>query len=517
MNKQYILSIDCGTQSLRAIIFNRRGNAKAREKIEYEPYFSNYPGWAEQEPELYWKTLITACKNLKIKHPVEWENIVGVSLTTQRDTVVNIDRNGKVLRPAVLWLDQRMAKCEKTIPLWKNMIFSSIGMRKTVEISSKKSVSNWIRENQAEIWDRTYKYLLLSGYLNYKLSGNIVDSIASQIGHIPFDYKNKKWLKPSSLKWQIFNVEEEKLSELIESGEILGRVTKIASEQTGIKEGLPIISAGSDKGCETLASVCLNMDRGSISFGTTATIQTTSDYYFEPIKFFPSYPAVIPGYYNPEIEIFRGYWMINWFKKEFSTRELIEAKEKNIPPEELLNDRLKEVPPGSLGLVLQPYWGAGLKMPEAKGAIIGFGDVHTRVHIYRAIIEGINYALFEGLEKIERKSGRKIRELIVTGGGSRSDIICQITSDMFNRTVYRGKEFESSALGAAITGFVALGIYKSFEEAVKEMVHYSKIFEPEKENARIYNDLYTKVYKKIYPCLKGIYKDIKNITNYPDI
>ena len=156
-------------------------------------------------------------------------------------------------------------------------------------------------------------------------------------------------------------------------------------------------------------------------------------------------------------------------------------------------------------------------MPEAKGSLIGFGDVHTRAHIYRAIIEGINYALLDGMERIEKKSKVKVERVMVSGGGSQSDAICQITADMFNKTVMRGQTYESSGLGAAINGFVGLKVFDSYEEAVKNMVHYTSIFKPDEKNTEIYDKLYRKVYTKIYRKLEGLYKEIKEITNYPNI
>lgn len=513
----YILSIDCGTQSVRALLFDRFGSLIGKEKIEFEPYFSINPGWAEQNPELYWDSACTACKGLRDRLKEEWENIIGVVVTTQRDTGVNIDRDGNVLRPAITWLDQRMAICSESLPIYDNIAFTTVGMQRAIEITRRKSKANWIKENQPEIWNRTYKYLLLSGYFTYKLTGKYIDSIGSQIGHIPFHYKKQSWPKSNvSYRWKAFGIEREKLPELVKPGTVIGEISKEVSELTGIKEGVKIIASGSDKGCETLGVGCLDTEAASISFGTTATIQTTSSYYFEPIQFMPSYPAAIPGYYNPEVEIFRGYWMISWFKKEFAAREMLEAKKLNISPEELLNERLEEIPPGSHGLILQPYWGPGLKMPDAKGSIIGFGDIHTRAHIYRAIIEGINYGLMDGMEKIDGKSRTRINRIMVSGGGSQSDAICQITADMFNRPVYRGQTYEASGIGSAINGFVGLGVYGSYREAVLNMVHHSKVFEPDSKNSEVYKNMYERVYKRIYPRLSGIYKEIQRITGYPD-
>lgn len=515
MTEKYILAIDCGTQSVRALLFAKDGTLTGKKQVAFEPYFSHYPGWAEQDSELYWQSTCQACQGLKEKLPAEWESIIGVSVTTQRDTCVNLDVDGNPLRPAIVWLDQRMAKCEEPMPFLNKLAFSAVGMQETLELSRKESKSNWIKENQPEIWAKTYKYLLLSGYLTYKLTGKMIDSVAGQIGHIPFDYKNGCWPKSdNNFRWGLFGVERAKLPGLVEPGELLGPISTEAAGLTGLKAGLPVIASGSDKGCETLGMGCLTPDSANLSFGTSATVQTTSRKYVEPLQFMPAYPASIPGYFNPEIQIRRGYWMISWFKNEFCHRELLEAKEKGVSPESIINETLNDVPPGSNGLVLQPFWGAGLKMPEAKGAIIGFGDVHTRAHIYRAIVEGINYGLLAGVETIEKRSKTKITRLTVAGGGSQSDAICQITADMFNRPVYRGETFEASGLGAAINGFVGLGEYKSYEEAVTNMVRYSKVFQPDEANAKTYAELYQQVYKRIYPRLRGLYQRIREITNY---
>jgi sugar (pentulose or hexulose) kinase len=151
----YMLSIDCGTQSVRALLFDRFGSLLGKEKVEFEPYFSSHPGWAEQNPELYWDSACTACKRLKEKLKEEWENIIGVAVTTQRDTGVNIDKNGNVLRPAITWLDQRMARCDKPLPVYNNIAFTAVGMQRAVEITRRKSKANWIKENQPEVWNRT--------------------------------------------------------------------------------------------------------------------------------------------------------------------------------------------------------------------------------------------------------------------------------------------------------------------------------------------------------------------------
>jgi len=514
-----ILSIDCGTQSLRAILFSLKGELLGIEKIPFEPYISLNPGWAEQDPEIYWETLKTACLNLKQAHPIHFENIAGVGVTTIRDSMINVDEEGNPLRPAMVWLDQR--KAEPVYKPWFGMrlLIWVIGMEDSINKAQKEGKCNWVKQNQPEIWKNTHKYLQVSGFLNYRLIGEFKDSIASQIGHIPFDYKKQKWGNRKDLltfSTKIYPVEKEKLPEIVKSGEIIGNITKQASVLTGIAVGVPVVACGSDKGCGTIGNGVLSGKMANLSLGTTATIQITSKRYLEPISFMPSYPSVIPGLFNPEIEIFRGFWMISWFKKQFAQKEVEEAKTKGVAVEKVLDGLLAKSPPGSMGLIVQPYWSPGLSQPSAKGAIIGFGDVHKKPHVYRAIIEGIVFGLLDGKEKIEKVSKTKIQKLTVSGGGSQSDEICQIASDVFNLPISRGNTAEASGLGAAIVTAFGTGYYDSIESAISKMVHYKSEFHPNKKNHKLYRQLYKKVYKKMYKKLKRFYKRIRKITGYPE-
>lgn len=514
-----VLSIDCGTQSLRTLLFDPFGRLIDFHKEEYpQAYVSPKPGWAEQDLTVYEQALAKSCSILRQRNPEKWQMVKAISITTQRDTCVIIDKNGNPLRSAILWLDQRMAEYDCHLPMRYKIGFKIIGMDKAAFISAKKCKANWIKQNEPELWKKTHKFLLLSGWFNYLLTGQFVDSIANQIGHIPFNYKKQKWADPKTdYQPYLFQVEEDRLPQLVSPATIIGELTKHAQQLTGLSSKVCVIAAGSDKGCETLAMGCLTESSACTSLGTTATLQITSHQYLEPIKFMPSYPAVIPGCFNPEVEIFRGFWMVNWFKNEFGNYEAQLAIQKGVSTEEIFDELLSNTKPGSMGLVLQPYWGAGLKMPEARGAIIGFGDIHSRAYLYRAIIEGLSYALRDAAEKIEKVSKVPIEKVMVAGGGSRSDFVCQILSNVLNREIFRGEIYEGSGLGAAIVGFTGLKYYRDFNEAVKNMVRYSKKFEPQKEYVQLYSQLYERIYKKIYKRLRPLYKIMQNITGYPEL
>ncbi len=281
MEDKYVLTIDCGTQSVRALIFNELGILVAKEKLEFQPYFSSKPGWAEQNPEVWWQGVCHVCTMIKKNNPSVFNEVLAVSVTTQRDTGINVDKNGKPLRPAIIWLDQRLAECKKPISKRYSLLFRLIGMKKPIEVSRRKCKANWIMENEPEIWRQTYKYILLSGYLNFKLTGKFIDSTASQIGHIPFNFKKKIWpQRDSDYRWEISGIEREKLPELVEVGEKIGEIDSEVAKLTGLKVGLPVVAARSDKGCETLGTGCRDTKWVNLSFGTTATVQTMSKKYY---------------------------------------------------------------------------------------------------------------------------------------------------------------------------------------------------------------------------------------------
>jgi len=513
-----ILSIDCGTQSIRAILFSLNGDIIDKEQFFYDAYFSNNPGWAEQKAETYWDGLCEVTNKLQKRNTAKFKEIKGVGVTALRSTMVNVDVNGNTLRPSILWLDQRKASNVFKPSFAMDIVFKTIGVDATLKKMEKNGHCNWIRQNQPELWNKTHKYLQVSGYLNYKLSGEFKDSVASQIGHIPFNYKKQRWAQPKDVlefSKKLYPVEKEKLPELINPGGKIGEINIEASKLTSIPVGTPIIACGSDKGCETLGMGVTDVKMASLSFGTTATVQTTTSKYIEPIKFFPAYPSVMPQHWNPEIEIFRGYWMVNWFKNEFALKEVQHAEKMNVAVEEILNELLHKSPPGAMGLIVQPYWTPGLGEKNAKGAMIGFGDVHKKEHIYRAVIEGLAYGLLDGMHKLEKRGGLKFEKIAVSGGASQSDEICQITADVFNMELVRGKTHETSGLGAAIITAYGVGSFKTLEDATKNMVSYADTFLPNKQNAKIYKELYEDVYLQMFGKLEPLYKRIREITSYP--
>lgn len=508
MKEPLILTIDFGTQSVRTALINKKGEIISLKKEQYNPpYKSVKPGYAEQDPYFYLEVLAKTTKPLVEENKARMKDVLGITMSFFRDSPVILDKDNKPLRDAILWLDERTADAREKLPFWKSAIFRLVGMTPTIELNRKRTFAQWIKENEPDLWAKVDKYMTLSTFVTMNLVGKYVDSPASQAGHIPIDFKNRVWYKKSALK-NVYGIDENTLCDLVQVGDVLGEITEEASKLTGLPKGMKMFACGSDKSAETLGLGCLDHTMAAVSYGTASSIEITTKKYSDAEPFLPSYPAVINGYYNMEVQVYRGYWMLNWFTREFGF-ERVEKLIEKASVIQSLDEEMSKIAPGSDGLILQPYWGAGLRRPLAKGAVIGFNEKHTSVHLYRAIVEGIAFALREGLEFFEtHRTHKKVKGIRISGGGSNSEAICQITADIFGLPVSKIQTNECSSLGAAISGFLAAKEFATPQEAVESMVHESKVFIPNMENHKRYDYLFKKVYMRMYPGLKTCYKDL---------
>lgn len=512
MSSQMLVA-DIGTQSLRVTIVDESGEfIKFAQKKYEEPYFSLKDGWAEQNADYYMDILSSLTLGMVKEDPAVFDGVTGMVVVDFRDSTVLLDEDKRPIRPCILWLDQRVTRIPgmKYLRGYEKLLFSAIGMTDTVKFNAERTPSHWYMKNEPENWNRMRYYAPLGAYFNYQITGNLVLSPADCIGHYPINFKKGTWLPKIHPKINVFGIPLDKLPPLVPLASVIGTVTKEFSEKSGIPEGLPLYASGSDKCCETYGNGATQPDIASISLGTACSIDVVDGKYSEPERFLPSYPAPYKGAYDLEVQIYRGFWMIKWYLDNFGCNDIAEAEKEGICVEEYINRKVSEISPGSDGLVLQPYWGPGLKRPNAKGSIVGFSGVHSRYHLFRAIYEGLAFALREGLDAIVKKTHRVPDKIVVSGGGSKSKIMLQILADVFGITVYPTLNPESSTLGGAMSGFLATGVYKTPEEASKAMVKWDEPIQPIKENHEMYNRLYKTVYVRMYPSLAKIYANCKD-------
>lgn len=508
MSDKLSLIFDVGTQATRALIFDAQGNLVLVVKQSDELYISDSNQYAEKDCDKIWDNICKVSKEAKSKMGERWNHIVAVSVTSVRNSLVFLDKDCKPTRKAILWLDKREVDCPDKIPLFYRILYGIVGMKEVATVQRRTCYTNWVRVKQPDVWAKTDKVVMPAAYYTYKLTGKLIDSKAGQAAKFPYDYRHRRWMSKYAVNYPVFGCPREKMCDLAEPCTVEGYITQQASYESGIPVGVPVVASGADKACETFGVGAIDTSIASVSYGTAASIQLTTRKYVEPTPFMPAYTAVAPDRFNPEIQIFRGYWMVSWFREQFALHEQEEAKARGVIPEKVLDEKMESIPPGSKGLLVQPYWGPGLTTPEARGIMLGFSDMHTRHHMYRAIIEGIDFALLEGLENIERRAGCRVRRIALSGGGSASDAVCRIAADIFNREVYRVQTFETSGLGASMACFIATGIFKDREQAVKNMVHLKDRFLPDPANAALYRELYEKAYVKIYPSVRHIYNNL---------
>ncbi len=510
MSDDLLLAIDNGTQSVRALAFDPAGRLVAKSQVRLDRYRHPRPGWMELDPDEFWCALCEACARLWATGGVRPEQLRALIVTTQRSTVIALDDRGRALRPAIVWADRRRADPPGRLAWWWEAAFRVLGLRATIRGFEQEAECNWVAQHEPALWANTAKYLLLSGYLNWRFTGRCADAVGNQVGYLPFDYRRGRWADASDWKWQCLAVRAEMLPELVPVGAVLGEVIAAAAADTGLPPGLPVIAGATDKACEVLGAGCITPEAACLSFGTAATVNTTTAQYVETLPFVPPYPAAIPGHYSTEVMVARGYWMVNWFAEQFGSGERERAAREGIAVESLLEDLLAATPPGAGGLMLQPYWNPGVRVPgpEARGGVVGFTDSHTRAHLYRAIIEGLAYALREGKERIERRTRVPITALRVAGGGSQSDAAMQITADVFGLPAARPALYEASGLGAAIVGAVGCRLHADFGTAVDAMTREGRRFEPDAARVALYDALYRRVYLRMYRRLQPLYDEL---------
>lgn len=504
MEKRYVGAIDIGTQSVRIIIFDEKGNQIVQKRKISAPYYSLEPGWAEVPKNQFWEDLCEISKAAMAELGADKQYIKALSVTANRDNIIALDEQNEPLRDWIIWIDQRRVP-EAVRDLKK----SAKGMQKVVyalgkrqlEILADRSKMNWFKYHEPETYRKAKKYLTLCGHIVFHLTGEFADAKGMQCGALPFDAAKMAW-HSLPLVYEAVGATQDQLATLYDAGEKMGTVTAKAAEETGLPEGLAIVASGGDKQCETLGSGCFDTKKAAISYGTMATIALSTDKYVtdKNLKFY-TWPSSMKGYWNPEFNIYRGYWLVTWFCRQY-------AKEKDFPSLlAQMNEEAQKIPAGANGLFVFPFWTphSGL-YPDGKGAVMGWTDAHTEVDFYKAILESIAYALREGLELMEKKTKEKVEKLYVMGGGSASDVAVQLTADVFNLKVSRLQTTEISAVGAAINAGIYAGFYGDHQAGVQAMVREEKVFEPISQNVAVYEDIYRNVYLKCYENQRALFQ-----------
>lgn len=500
MNSRFFIGIDSGTQSTRVAIFDEFGKLVSLGASDNgEPIVEN-AGWFEHDPELIWKAVVKASKQALDGFEGNLEDIVSIGVSSQRATMCTLDSEGNPIIPHISWMDSRLA-----------FGVNVEGVPAELVPLAYYSKANWLSINKPDVFEKAAKFTTITGWLTHIITGEFKDSVANQLGAWPLNFETEQWFEDDTVA-KMLGMRNDQLCELVKPTEVLGYVSAKIAEEVGFPVGIPVIATGGDKQCEVLGAGVINAGEAYLTFGTLAGVNVVGDE-FKSNSAFHTIVSCVPGKLNFEATVLSGFWTVSWFRDQLSKDLKSEALKQECSVEEILNREAKDIPAGSGGLIIVPDWIAPLSKPNSKGIMIGFDKRHTRSHIFKAIIEGIIFSTKENLEIIQKEVGFEISEVVVGGGGSRSDIAMQAAADILGIPAVRAKQSETSSLGACIAAAVGVGVYNSIEEATKKMCNNSERFMPIPENQEVYSKLYQNAFKKLYPLLSDVLKEVSDATN----
>jgi sugar (pentulose or hexulose) kinase len=507
MSEKYVIAIDSGTQSTRAILFDSKGSRIATGSANHPKLISPHQGWAEHGVNDFWDALKTACAEMFSKFKGNKADIAAVGISSQRAVFLALDTAGNILCNPISWMDER----------WR-MNIPSLGQINNDSADPLYklfwpyfSKANWLKFNNPGVYEKAAKYLGVSGYIGYKLTGGFYESISNSMGW-PYDIIN--WTAfTGDTEIEAVGMRRDQLAEPVPAGTVIGKVSPGAAEATGLPEGCPVVIAAGDKQCELLGAGAVKHGHAYITLGTLSGLDIVcSEYKPSPDFSYTTYLSAFPKLYNYESIASKGFWLVSWFRDNLGEGLEAAAKDAGISIEALLDREAEAIPAGSEGLVVLPDWAPSAIHPSGKGIYLGFDDRHQRGHMFRALVEGIIMQIKLGTAKMTGYLDLSINELYIGGGGSKSNFTAQIISDIFNVPVYRTRESENCSLGVAMCAATGAGIYADLNSAISGMGKNYDEFLPNKGNHELYEALSQNVIEKLYPALEGILKDLIGLT-----
>lgn len=506
MVAKYLLAHDIGTSGNKATLFSIEGDLIKSKTVSYDAHYFNET-WVEQNADDWWGAVCESSKGLISDAGIDAKDIVSVSFSGQMMGCLCVDKEGSPLRPSIIWADLRAHKqvqqIEKEISQ-KDFYYIS-GHRNTASYGIQKLM--WIRDNEPEIYKKTYKVFNAKDYIVFKLTGKFYTEPSDANSFGCFDLKNFKW---SDKILKCTGIDGEKLPEIVPSTHVAGEVTRKAAEQTGLAEGTPVVMGGGD-------GVAANIGCGSISpgktyccMGTSAWITTTARQpVFDEQMRTVTWAHVIPGLYAPNGTMQYAGGSFSWVKNIICSMESEMAKMMGASPYDYMNQMVEKSAAGAGGVIFLPYM-LGERAPRwdpyAKGAWLGLKPENTRGDILRSVLEGITMNLSICLDVLRTKT--KIDEITVVGGGARSEIWQQIMADIYDAEIKVPRLLEEGgSMGAAVIGGVGAGVYQDFS-AIEHFIKIDKVRIPDKESVERYREI-KEIFDKYYFALKEVTKEME--------
>jgi xylulokinase len=485
------LGIDVGTGGSRAVLIDEDGKITATATAEHAPFASPEIGWAEQSPTDWWRACVAAIREILADKTVRAEEIGAVSFSGQMHGSVLLGESDEVLRPALLWCDQRTEKqCAE--------ITEKVGREKLIELVCNPAVTGftlpkllWVREHEPEIWARVRTVLLPKDYVRLRLSGDKASDVADSSGTLLFDVKNRRW---SGEMLAALEIDSNLLPEVYESIEVTGKVSAAGARETGLREGTLVVAGAGDNAAGAVGMGIVKAGTVSATIGTSGVVfAVTERPNLDKQGRIHTLCHAIPGrWHNTGVTQGAGL-SLNWFRENFGENQSYDE----------LVDQAAGISPGADGAIWLPYL-MGERTPhldaKARAAFVGLTASHTKAHLTRAVLEGVAFSLRDSLE-IFQETGAAVETIRLGGGGAKSNLWRQIQADTYGHAVEVIETEEGAAFGAAILAGVGAGAWNSVDEACAQTIRVLERSEPDPASAEKLNRNY-QAYRLLYAALR---------------
>jgi xylulokinase len=492
----YFIGIDSSTTATKALLMDDQGTVVAVASHEYL-FETPQPLWSEQDPALWWDATVKSIRDVLLKAGVDGAEIGGLGLTGQMHGLVLLDEKGEVLRPAILWNDQRTgAQCEE--------IHSIVGKQRFIEVTGNVALTGftapkimWVRENEPDVYAKTRQILLPKDYVRFKLTGVYAMDRAGGAGTVLFDVKERTW-SPEVL--EKLGIDPALLPPTFEGAAITGNIDAEAAALTGLKAGIPVVGGGGDQAAGAVGVGAVRSGVVGLVLGTSGVVfATTPSALIEPEGRLHAFCHAVPDRWHFMGVMLSAAGSLRWYRDTLAP---------GVDFDDLLAPAA-DVSAGSDGLLFLPYL-TGERTPHpdplARGAFVGLTVRHSRAHLTRAVLEGVAFGLRDSFELIKSAGLPGIEQVRVSGGGAKSPLWRQILADVFDAELVTVNTTEGAAYGAALLAGVGVGVWPDVDAACDACVKVTGSTAVQPEMVPVYEEVY-RAYTKLYPALKPTWTD----------
>ncbi len=490
----YFVGIDTSTTATKAILINGQGEVIKVASTEY-PFDTPQPLWSEQHPDLWWNGTVNSIRRVLADSGLDGTAVKGIGLTGQMHGLVLLDAAGKVLRPAILWNDQRTgSQCDDIrARLGKNRLIQITGNDALTGFTAPKIL--WVQQNEPEIYARIAHILLPKDFVRFKLTGHYAVDRAGGAGTLLFDLRQRDW-SPEVLT--ALEIDPVWLPPTYEGPEVTGLVSAAAAAATGLKAGTPVVGGGGDQSAQAVGVGAVEPGIIALTLGTSGVVfATTPEPFIEPEGRLHAFCHAVPNRWHLMGVMLSAAGSLRWYRDTLAA---------GLDFDTLLAPAV-DIPPGSEGLLFLPYL-TGERTPHpdplARGAFVGLTVRHTQAHLTRSVLEGVAFGLRDSFELMKAAGLTDIRQVRVSGGGAKSPLWRQILADVLDAELVTVNTSEGAAYGAALLAGVGGGVWPTVDAACAAGVTVTGSTRPQAEVVACYQPLYEQ-YRALYPALKDIY------------